>query len=36
MFFEIAQVLPYIWATFEGKIVTKNFLKIAQSGHTAR
>ena len=35
MFFEMAQGLPYIWASFEGKFVTKNFLKIAQSGHTA-
>ena len=27
MFFEIAQVSSYIWATFEGKFVTKNFKK---------
>ena len=25
IFLKIAQVSPYIWATFEGKLVTKNF-----------
>ena len=28
MFFEIAQVLPHIWATFKGKFVTKNLKKL--------
>ena len=34
MFFKLAQGLPYISDSFEVKFVTKNFLKIAQSGHT--